>query len=324
MSAFNPNDFAAGFASTQAPQSAAERERAYSPSSCFGGNYQPYIQAYVEQSRQAREEAVALGGRWLDVRTGPEPAQRLDLCLPGHLPAPGVPVLVFIHGGYWQELSAQDSLFSAAQCVQRGVAFCALDYTLAPAASVGQIVAECRQALQVLAKGAAMWGIDSRRIVVAGSSAGAHLAAMCCLPGTETAAQRDAAVRPSASLAESPVESPDARPCAAVLISGIFDLRPLIGTSINDALGLTEAQAQGQSPALFRLAGFPPALVCWGQIETDAFKAQSRQFASALQAAGTACQTLERAQRNHFDVALDLADPATELGRQTFKLLGMT
>ena len=109
-----------------------------------------------------------------------------------------------------------------------------------------------------------------------------------------------------------------------MLISGIFDLQPLIGTSINDALGLSEAQAQQQSPALQHLAGFPPALVCWGQIETDAFKTQSRQFAAALQAAGVSCHAMELAGRNHFDVALDLADPATELGRQTFKLLGVT
>ncbi len=298
-----------------AVESAAERERAFSPSSCIGGNYQPFIQAYEEQSRQAHEQALALGGRWLHVRTGPEPAQRMDLCLPAHSPTVGVPVLVFIHGGYWQELSARDSLFSAAQCIQRGVAFCAPDYTLAPVATVGQIVAECRQALQTLAEGAAQWGIDDRRIVVAGSSAGAHLAAMCCLPGTEFAAQHEAAAQPKTRHGASP--------SAAVLISGIFDLQPLIGTSINDALGLTAAQAQRQSPALRQLAGFPPALVCWGQIETDAFKAQSRQFASALQAVGTPCQVLELAQRNHFDVALDLADPATELGRQTFKLLGV-
>lgn len=293
------------------PLSVAEREVAYSPSSCIGGNYQPFIQAYVEQSRKAREQAVALGGRWLDVRTGPEPAQCMDLCLPSQPPAAGAPVLVFIHGGYWQELSARDSLFSAAQCVERGAAFCAIDYTLAPRASVGQIVAECRQALQVLADGAAAWGIDASRIVVAGSSAGAHLAAMCCLSANEAALQPAVSPRPRV------------RPCAAVLISGIFELQPLVGTSINNALGLTVAEAQAQSPASHPLTGFPPALVCWGQIETDAFKSQSRRFASALQAAGSNCHQLEVAQRNHFDVALDLADAATELGRQTFKLLGV-
>lgn len=292
--------------------SAAERERAYSPSSCIGGNYQPFIQAYIDQSRLARERAQALGGRWLDVGTGPKPTQRIDLCLPARSASEAVPVLVFIHGGYWQELSAQDSLFSAAQCIERGVAFGAFDYTLAPTATVGQIVAECRQALQVLVDGAAQWGIDARRVVVAGSSAGAHLAAMCCLPAAASTAQPVASVRPGA------------RPCAAVLISGIFELQPLIGTSINGALGLTEAEAKLQSPSLRDLAGFPPTLVCWGQIETDAFKTQSRLFAAALQAAGATCHTLERAKRNHFDVALDLADVGTDLGRQTFKLMGVT
>lgn len=285
----------------------AEREQAYSPSSCIGGNYQPFIAAYGEHSRAARQQSQALGARWVELRYGSGVAQRMDLCLPAAAQAGGTGLLVFIHGGYWQELSAGDSLFAAAQCAERGLAFCAIDYTLAPAATVGAIVAECRAALQMLADHASQWGIDAARIVVAGSSAGAHLAAMVCLPTWRDGARE----RPRSF-----------QPCGAVLLSGIYQLQPLLGTSINTALGLDVAQALEQSPLLQPLHGFVQAVVCWGEVETAAFKAQSTQFAAALSRAATPCQTLEAAARNHFDLALDLADPGTALGRHTLALLG--
>ncbi len=277
----------------------AERERAYSPSSCIAGNYQPFIAAYAEQSLAARVRTLGLGARWLDVRYGAEAAQRMDLCLPAAQGSAGTGLLVFVHGGYWQELSARNSLFAAAHCVEHGLAFCALDYTLAPQASIAEIVAECRAAMQVLHAQAPQWGIDPARIVVAGSSAGAHLAAMTCL-------------------------APGWKPHAGVLLSGIFQLEPLVGTSINQALGLDVQEARAQSPLLQPVQGFPQTLLCWGQIETDAFKAQSQHFAHALQTAGTPCAMMEVATRNHFDLALDLADPRTTLGRHTLSLLGVT
>jgi arylformamidase len=265
-----------------------EREREYSPSSCIGGNYQPLIQAYAQQSRAARS---ATPGR-LGLAYGRGASQRLDLFVPAPALGAAPPLLVFIHGGYWQELSKEDSAFPANHCVQQGWAFAALDYTLAPHATVAQMVAECRDALAWLHGNAANLGIDARRIVVAGSSAGAHLAAMAALPQPRVAGVK-----------------------ACVLVSGIYALEPLVGTSINAALGLTRESARQVSPALLSLQGFPPSVVCWGEVETAEFKRQSRDFAAQLERAGTACETFEVPQRNHFDVILDLADPATRLGR---------
>ena len=113
----------------------------------------------------------------------------------------------------------------------------------------------------------------------------------------------------------------DRRVKGAVLVSGIYDLEPLIGTSIDTALGLDPATAARNSPLRQPLAGFPPSLVCWGENETDQFKRQSAVFAEAVRGAGADCATFECAGRNHFDVILDLADPATLLGRQTLALI---
>jgi arylformamidase len=284
----------------------AERERAYSPSSCIGGDYLPHITAYQTRSAQARAHSAALGATWATHRYGDQSAQLLQLCMPQlqtrqEKAKPGL--LVFIHGGYWQELSATDSLFPAAACIARGQAFAAIDYTLAPAASVAEIVAECRQALVWLFRHAPELGLDASRIIVAGSSAGAHLAAMVAVPGALPDNQGDAfAVR------------------AVVLVSGIYELEPLIGTSINTALALNPASARQVSPALLPFSGFPETVVCWGAVETDEFKRQSRDFAASLRAAGAGCESFEIAQRNHFDVILDIADASTCLGAATFSL----
>lgn len=289
-----------------------ERERAYSPSSCIGGTYAPFVAAYGERSRQAREAAAAAGGVWQSRRYGPLPAHRLELCLPSRPAAAGAaPLLLFVHGGYWQELSAAQSLFAAPACVGRGAAFAALEYTLAPAASVADIVAECRTAMAWLGPHAASLGIDPGRVVVAGSSAGAHLAAMLSLPEPGTAGAACAAGAAGAPL----------RPRAAVLVSGVYWLEPLVGTGINDALGMDAPAAARASPGLQPLAGFPPALLAWGEIETAAFKAQSRCFGAALRAAASTCTELEVPGRNHFDVVLDLADPGSALGAWTLAAL---
>ena len=90
-------------------------------------------------------------------------------------------MIVFIHGGYWQELSKRESFSPAASFVSRGIAYAAVDYTLAPTATIDEIVAECRAASAALHAAASDLDVDPERIVLAGSSAGAHLAAMVCL-----------------------------------------------------------------------------------------------------------------------------------------------
>jgi arylformamidase len=284
-----------------------EREREYSPSSCIGGNYHPFVAAYQTHSARARADCTALGATWSTPSYGDQAAQQITLCLPpdsGQAANRPTGLLIFLHGGYWQELSAQDSLFSATACVQRGLAFAALGYTLAPAASVADIVAECRKAMVWLFQHATALGVDASRVVVAGSSAGAHLAAMVAMPGAlPDGAGGSFAVR------------------AAVLVSGIYELEPLVGTSINAALALSPASAREVSPALLPLSGFPQAVVCWGAVETEEFKRQSRDFAESVRTVGARCETFELPLRNHFDVILELTDPFTRLGAATLSLI---
>lgn len=280
-----------------------DREREYSPSSCIGGDYVPFLRAYADRS------AAALEGRIVqrDLPYGDEATQRLDLFVPPSAgdDAPLPPLLVFIHGGYWQELSKESSLFGAPGAIDAGFAYAAIDYTLAPQATIGEIALECRNALRWLHTHGAALGFDPSRIVVAGSSAGAHLAAMCCVRGW-TADD----------------DLPAGLPAAGVLVSGVYELEPLVGTSIDKALSLTPRDVAAWSPIRLPLGGFPPTIVCWGEIETGEFERQSRAFADAVAAAGAPRPVVfEVPARNHFDVILDLSERGTLLGDATLRML---
>ena len=120
-----------------------DRQREYSPSSCLpNGDYQTYILEY----RRASEAAWARAGdhptaSTTTVRYGDDEAHVIDvMALGGDRPAP---LLAFIHGGYWQELSKKESLFAAKDILSEGMAFAAIDYTLCPEVTIGEIVNEC-------------------------------------------------------------------------------------------------------------------------------------------------------------------------------------
>lgn len=260
----------------------AVREREYTPSSATGGSWRPFLERYVDESARAWQTVAGTRG----LRYGAAPRQTLDFFpAPAGSVAPGL--LVYIHGGYWQELSTAESAFLAPAWHAAGFAHAVVGYTLAPAATVPGIVAECRAALAWLHAHATSLGFDPAQVVIAGSSAGGHLAAAC-------ADRAPYQVR------------------GIVPVSGVFDVAPLIGTSINDALGLDAATAA----ALDLFASerrFVPAVVAWGEVETAEFKRQSREFAARLARDGTPCETLAVPGRNHFDVVLELGDPATAL-----------
>lgn len=271
----------------------AQRNIAYSPSSALDGPIDPFITAYIDKSRAA----YAALPKVQTIAYGPKSSNTIDFVHPGG--DQPVPLLIFLHGGYWQELSKTESFFPAPDTLKRGMAYAAVDYTLTPDASLDDITAECVQAVACLAHRADDLGVDPSRIVLSGSSAGAHLAAMCCLTLPR-----------------------DLIPCGVVLLSGVFDLEPLLGTYINDAVGMDAASAARNSPAHTDLLGFPPTLIAWGRQETDEFKRQSRYFGQLLAKAGTKVALLEMPARNHFDIAEDLAND-TDLGRKLAALVGL-
>ena len=272
----------------------------YSPSSCV-----PDMKALVE-SYGTRSLAARARLERRVVRYGESSVEEFDIfAASASADAQSLkPVVVYIHGGYWQELSKNEHSFPALSLNECGVSYIALNYGLAPDASLDEMVARCRRALVWVANHAESLGVDKTAIHVAGSSAGAHLAAMTAL--TDWA---------RFGLASSPLRS-------LCLMSGVFDLRPLPLTYVNDALGMTADDALRNSPMLL-VDSFqqqlPRTLVVWGEHETSEFKRQSLEFATVLARKGAAVRVEEIDQRNHFDLVFDLGVPATRFGALTLE-----
>jgi len=275
-------------------------EREYSPSSCVPSSA-PFLAAYGERSRQAVEHLPCQR----NLHWGNGEDETFDFFpVTDNDAGNDAPLLIFIHGGYWQELSKNDSLFLAPNCVARGIAYAAIEYTLAPRATVVAIVDQCRRAIVSIAKQAQALGFDSRRIFVAGSSAGAHLAAMLLVQSGEAIEEFSRGVI-----------------AGAVLLSGIYDLAPIVPTYINEALRLTEDEAANLSPQRLRPGAPVPVVVAWGENETPEFKRQSESFAAKLKDAGFDVKSLQITGANHFDIVFEIADSRTVLGQATLNLI---
>ena len=190
------------------------------------------------------------------------------------------------------------NLFPAIHTNKNNLGFAAINYTLAPKVKIDQIVNECQSAIEWIFEHSSELGFNSKKIVIAGSSAGAHLAAMYTLK-----------------------RKPLYNHIGNILVSGIYDIQPLIKTSIDEALCLDTDEALRNSPLFYELKDFPPTIVAWGEIETDQFKKQSKIFANKLIEDKIPVRTLEVKNKNHFDVILDLADYDTPLGMELKMLL---
>lgn len=253
-----------------------------------------FTREYTRLTRQARAQVPG----YFDQVYDPASGQQLDLFLgaPGSAPKP---VFVFIHGGYWRALSRHEGGPMAEAFAAAGVAVAAVDYALAPAASLPEIVRQCRAAVAWLYHHAAELGLDPRRIHIGGSSAGGQLVGMLLAPGWQA-----------------PLGLPEDVIAGATALSGLFDLRPLVDSHINDWMQLDEAEAVRQSPLLHLPDRPVPLLLAVGEQETHGFHHQTAAYAQAWQATLVVPpQVMTVPQRNHFDIVLDLAEPESALTR---------
>ncbi len=214
----------------------------------------------------------------LNLRFGPRERQRIDFFRAG---SPGAPLLVFIHGGYWQMRRKETFRFLAAGALHHGISVALPGYTLAPEQNLAGIVTEIRDALRWLREHADSLGFDRSRIVVAGWSAGGHLAAM-------------AADEPGVT--------------GVLAISGIFDLEPIRLCYLNDKLFLKPEEVAGLSPLRLPLSGKPLFAVC-GSDELPELQRQSWDFARHRAAAKLPGGAFTLAGRNHFTILEELETP---------------
>jgi arylformamidase len=200
------------------------------------------------------------------------------------------PMAVFIHGGYWQALDGSFFSHLAGGLNAHGISVAIPSYDLCPDVTVGEIVEQMRMASRELARLAPS-------LVIIGHSAGGHLAA--CMLATDWPAY-------DASLPKDLVT-------AAYTISGLFDLVPLVGTSLNKAMRLDETAARAVSPLFWK----PPArgsidAVVGGNESAEYFR-QSHSIVDRWGSAGLATRFGVVPDANHFTAIAPLADPQSPM-----------
>jgi acetyl esterase/lipase len=235
--------------------------------------------AQIVADWQARSEKVrAKYPDGLDLKYGPAPRNRIDF----FAAKKNAPLLVFIHGGYWQMREKETFTFIVPGPLAHGISVALVGYTLAPEKRMDAIVGEIRTAITHL---------DSKanRVIVSGWSAGGHLAAM---------AMQMPAVN------------------AGLAISGLYDLEPIRHCYVNDKLRLDAMEAQRNSP-ISMPAFSEPITIAYGKKELPELCRQSEQYAKRVPQA----KLLALPNHDHFTILEELASPDGALTREVLALV---
>ena len=236
-----------------------------------------------------RADMLKNGRAELGLTYGSTPRQAIDLFLAeGHENAP---LAIFIHGGWWRSLDPSTFSQMARGPNGRGISVAVVGYDLCPNVGIGDIVEQMRRMCAFL------WQRFGRRMTVYGHSAGGHLAAALVATDWRT-------LYPKAPTDLVP---------AAYSISGVFDLTPLLATSLNQDLRLDPAQARNLSPLFWPVAAGRIFDAVAGGLESNEFKRQSRAIAQAWQQAGAQARYEEVPRTNHFTVIDQLSDPQSAM-----------
>ncbi|MHA6296849.1 alpha/beta hydrolase [Devosia sp. CAU 1758] len=248
-------------------------------------DFDDYVAQFVSRSAATR---ATLRGE-LDVAYGDGADERLDLFFPEQMSGPA-PVHLFVHGGYWRMFAKADYSYVADTVTGAGAIAAIMDYSLMPAVRMETIVDQVTRAAKWLAAHAAELGGDATRLSVSGHSAGAHLCAMLLQIG-------------------SPI-----RPCASLLLSGIYDIEPLRQSFLQPLIGITEDEASRFSPLRLPLSYAQDVHIVVGDRETEPFQTQAANLAQKL---GTMSEPISG---NHMSVVLDLGDASTRSGGRLWSL----
>jgi arylformamidase len=238
-------------------------------------------------------EMRARHGDHLDLRYGPRERNRIDF----FKAAANAPTLLFIHGGYWQMRAKEAFTLFAEGPMAHGINVALIGYTLAPEATLEEIVAEINRGLDFLAEQLPALGGDANRIAVSGWSAGGHL--------TATALSHP-------------------RVKGGVAISGIYDLEPIRHSYLNEKLRLDEAMSHRNSPIMQAGGPMKPLALTAGSAELPLLRRQTADFAAHRAKYGLPVSYEEIPGADHFTIMDQMLRPEgriTLMIRQLFELI---
>ncbi|WP_442578968.1 alpha/beta hydrolase [Mesorhizobium sp. ASY16-5R] len=252
---------------------------------------------YRRLSAETRSELQVIG----DLPYGPAPGQRLDIFIPSdgrdHGNVGRLPVHIFIHGGYWRMFSKDDFSYIARTVVDAGAIAVLLDYDLMPSVRLADVVRQVRDAKAWVAENIARYGGNASRLTVSGHSAGAHLATFLFTEGEE---------------------SP---PRGALLLGGIYNIRPLRESFLQPLIQLTDDEVRQFSPIDDAFQPRVNSVILYGERETKPFHTQAGGLAWQLKRAGCEVSLSALPGADHMSSVLDLGFSDTEAGRHLSSLI---
>ena len=228
----------------------------------------------------------------LDIPYGTADREKIDILYPER--SGPVPLIIFLHGGYWMSMTKESYSFIGEHFVGAGAAFAVVGFGLCPDISLGHLLGQVENAIAHLWDQADGYGLDRERFYLAGHSSGGHLAAMVLGGG----------------VSGNPAVPPETFK-ASVIVSGLFDLAPIAKTYINNYIALDEKGVRDLSPS-HRLppAGkrMGPIILGTGEHELAEYHLHQSRYAAALADNGHAVQICDATGYQHFDVPHDLAN----------------
>lgn len=245
------------------------------------------VRDIVSQSQRTRETTPMAA----DIPYGAGPAETVDLFFPSDR-RPGMPVHMFIHGGYWRMFSKRDFSCIADTVTAAGAIAVIVDYALMPSVRMETIVDQTRRARDWTIRHIAGYGGDPARLTVSGHSAGAHLASFLF-----TRDQPPSLIR------------------AALLLGGLYELEPLRSSFLQAEIGITDHEVEAFTPMTRDHDSETQVTILVGADETPPFHRQAEAFSRHLLDQGLAVSRGDLSGRNHMDSVRDLAVAGSEAGR---------
>jgi arylformamidase len=277
---------------------ASTLEAKYNLRALRGDDFDEMVARWLERCAKLHERP----GTRVDLAYGDGEREKLDLFSGGN---PSGPLLIYIHGGYWQRGDKSMYSFICESFIRHGVSVAIMNYDLTPSVRIGQIPSQIRKCIAWLWDNAADLGFSREQLHVMGHSAGGHLTGMMMAtdwPGYDS--------RLPADLIRS-----------GIPLSGLFELEPLVHTTINGGPQMSVAEAIAESPLFLPLATSAPQLVVTGGGETSELRRQSDAYVEKFFGPNQPMERYNEPDVDHFDVLERLADETTGFFQKSMQLI---
>lgn len=239
------------------------------------------LERWIKRSADHRDLKLSHSLARVDLPYGSGERKKLDYFYSGDAKGP---LLIYIHGGYWQRGDKSMYSFVSEAFIKQGISVAVLNYNLTPSVRIGQIAPQIRKALAWCYQNANDLKFDRDQLHVTGHSTGGHLTAMMMATDWTFFDNR----------------LPTDLVKTGIPISGVFELEPIVHTSLNEGPQMDIEEAIAESPMFIPLINNAPQLVVYGGGETSEFYRQSKDYADKFRSDERHMEVYEIPKDDHF------------------------